>query len=326
MAPGKRSRREYESFAESVGRLRRRTRLKLGIVGAGAIGTLFAATLAPHARTVVLVRDEAARIAIARRADLAPAQETVALSAATSEPSDLAGVDFVLVAVKAFATAGALARLRGALGAQTPIVSLQNGILQVEHIEAALGTRPIALAPTTEGGTLVAPGAMRRIGRGMTTLGWARGRAGGDLRPLRDLLVASGLHARIVEPVEPHVWAKLIANAAINALTAAAGLPNGAVSTEPELRRRAAAIAREAAAVAAAEGVDLPFDDAVAHVYAVAAATAENRSSMLQDLERGRPTELEAINGAISRLGRLRGIPTPENDRVADEVRARASA
>ena len=303
-----------------------RSPLKIGVVGAGAIGTLFAASLAPYAQVSVLVRDEATRLAIERRSDLAREPETLQVRTAYSEPRAFAGVDAVFVAVKTGATVAALAPLRDVLDAGTAVVSLQNGILQVAHIEAALGARPIVLAPTTEGGILVAPGTMRRVGRGMTTLGWARDRSGGDLRPLRDLLIAASLHARIVDPVEPHVWAKLIANAAINPLTATAGVPNGAIATDPVLRERAAAIAREAAALAAAEGVVLPFEDPVAHAYAVAAATAENRSSMLQDLERGRTTELEAINGELSRLGRLHGIPTPENDRAADEVRARANA
>jgi 2-dehydropantoate 2-reductase len=299
---------------------------RLGIVGAGAIGTLFAASLAPHAHVSVLVRDEATRLAIERRSELARDRETLELREASADPRDFAKLDYVFVAVKTVATIEALAPLRRVLDAGTPVVSLQNGILQVAHIEAALGARPIVLAPTTEGGILIAPGAMRRVGRGMTTLGWARDRSGGDLRALRDLLIAASLHARIVDPVEPHVWAKLIANAAINPLTATAGVPNGAIATDPVLRERAAAIAREAAALAAAEGVVLPFQDPVAHVYAVSAATDRNRSSMLQDLERGRPTELEAINGELSRLGRLHRIPTPENDRAADEVRARANA
>ncbi len=274
----------------------------------------------------MLVRNEATRLAIGRRGGLARDTALLALAEAGSDPRDLEGVEVLIVAVKAFATRDALAPLRAVLAPATPVVSLQNGILQVAQIEEALGIRPIALAPTTEGGVLVAPGAMQRVGRGMTTLGWARERAGGDLRPLRDLLIASSLHARIVDPIEPHLWAKLIANAAINPLTATAGVSNGAIATDPQLRERAGAIAREAAAVAAAEGVVLPFDDPVAHVYAVAVATAENRSSMLQDLERKRPTELEAINGALSELGRRHGIATPENDRAANEVRARANA
>ena len=272
------------------------------------------------------MRDEATRLAIARRGGLAHDPSLLALDEATSDPRELEGIDALFVAVKSFATSAALAPLRAVLEPQTPVISIQNGILQVAQIEDALGQRPIALAPTTEGGILVAPGAMRRVGSGMTTIGWARDRAGGDLRPLRDLLIASSLHARIVEPIEPHLWAKLIANAAINPLTATAGVPNGAIATDPRLRERAGRIAREAAAVAVAEGIALPFDDPAEHVYAIALATSENRSSMLQDLERGRPTELEAINGAIGELGRRHGIPTVENDRAANEVRARANA
>jgi len=274
----------------------------------------------------VLVRDASARLAIERRRGLAPDTTLLAVSDVTDDPAELREAGVIFVAVKTYATLEALRPLRAVLPAATPIVSLQNGLLQVAQIGEALGATRIVLAPTTEGGVSAGPGAVRRVGRGMTTLGWARERGSGDLQALRDLLIASGLHARVVDPIEPYVWAKLIANAAINPLTAIARVSNGTIAVDGTLRARAERIAREAAALAAAEGVTLPFADPVAHVLAVARATAENRSSMLTDLERGRPTEIEAINGVLSALGRRHGIATPEIDRVADEVRAAARA
>ena len=298
----------------------------VGVVGAGALGTIFSVSLGAQTAVRVLTRDRAAAEAIERRAQLAPG-DALQLTAATHDAATFADVDVVIVAVKANHTVSALRPLRPVIRAETTIVSIQNGILAAQHIAEALGNvHSVALGPTTEGGIVLGPGNVRRIGRGMTTLGWARGRGSGDLAPLRDLLIASGLHARIAAPIEPHVWAKLIANAAINPLTAIARVPNGAVAEDPELRERAAAIARETAEVAAAHDVTLPFDDPVAHVIAVARATAENRSSMLQDLERGRPTEIDAINGAIAELGRTLGIPTPHNERAFDEVRRHTNA
>jgi 2-dehydropantoate 2-reductase len=120
-------------------------------------------------------------------------------------------------------------------------------------------------------------------------------------------------------------WRKLAVNAAINALTALAGLPNGALLDDPVLAADMAAAAREVGAVAAAAGVDLGADPAEL-ARAVARATAANRSSMLQDLARGAPTEVDAIQGEVLRLGRRLGVPTPVNERLWRAVRSREAA
>jgi len=234
----------------------------------------------------------------------------------------------VLVAVKTYDTVAALQSLRGVLRADAPIVSLQNGLEAVVHITNALGSsRPIALAPTTEAAYRDPAGAAHRVGRGATTLGWAAERGGNfDLEALAALLRKAGLDAHVAAPIEPYVWAKLVVNAALNPITALVGKPNGYVAENVAAAALAAALAREAAAVAAAEGVRLPFNDAAEYVLEVARATAPNRSSMLQDIERKRPTEIDAINGAIVRRGRALGVPTPENVRMLDEVRSFAKA
>jgi 2-dehydropantoate 2-reductase len=143
---------------------------------------------------------------------------------------------------------------------------------------------------------------------------------------LAELFRAAGLAAEVADPIEPHLWAKLVVNAAINPVTALARRPNAYVFEDPSAAARAGALAREAAAVAAAAGITLPYPDPVAYVGDVVRATAANRSSMLQDLERGRPTEIDAINGEVLRLGRELGVATPENERVLDEVRRAAGA
>ena len=237
-------------------------------------------------------------------------------------------VEAVLVAVKAQDTIAALQALRDVLPAATPIVTLQNGLDAVVDIERALGKRSaLALAPTTEAALLLEPGYVRHTGVGLTTLGWAAARDGGSwLDEFAARLQRSGLAATVVRPIESHVWAKAVVNAAINPLGALAGAPNGALLERPELALRLFAIAREAEAVARAAGIELPFDDAAVYVADVVRATAANRSSMLQDIERGRPTEIEQIDGAIVRAARPLGVAVPETARVLDEVRARTKA
>jgi 2-dehydropantoate 2-reductase len=280
---------------------------------------LFAAALGRGDDVTVLARDASRELII----DGERARAEV-----SADPARLRACGAVLIAVKTYATEAALAACAPHLDPGALLVSLQNGLEQRAMIEAALGTaRPILLAPTSEAATLLATGGVRRVGAGSTTLGWAS-----DVRDERRraaLLEAfgrAGLAVRFAEPIEPHVWAKAIVNAALNPVTALAGVVNGEVLASPALLRRALTLGAEAYAVARAEGVTLPFADAAAEIEAVARASAANRSSMLQDLECGRPTEIDAINGAIVRRGRARGVATPENERIVDEVRARARA
>jgi 2-dehydropantoate 2-reductase len=230
--------------------------------------------------------------------------------------------------VKTHATFAALAPLRDVLAPAVPIVSLQNGLDTDVEIERALGPRSaLALAPTTEAALLLEPGVVQHTGRGRTMLGWVHGRDGGAwLDTFAALLQAAGLEASVVAPIEPYVWAKAIVNAAVNPLTALARVPNGELLERPELARRLFAIVREGAAVAAAAGIALPFDDPVAYATGIVRASATNRSSMLRDVERGGPTEIEAIAGALVRYARRCGVAVPETERVLDEVRDRMKA
>ena len=139
---------------------------------------------------------------------------------------------------------------------------------------------------------------------------------------LADLFIACGLPAEMSDDLDALVWGKLIVNAGINALTALLRVPNGALATTPEARALAEQAACEAVAVAQARGVRLREPDPVAHVLAVAQATGANRSSMLQDVLRGSPSEIATINGAIVREGRRLGVPTPVNDLLTALVQA----
>ena len=310
--------------------------MRVLVVGAGAIGTLVAFSLAAEHDVRVAVRDAETANAIRERGgvvlDGASPRAVVAVPFASCSSAvanvDVANVDVAIVAVKTYATVAALAPLRSSLDPSVPIVSFQNGVAAVDQVECALGARrAIALAPTTEAATLVRAGEARRTAHGLTSIGWARGRdAGLSLEPLAAALTTAGLAAGVAAPIEPAVWGKLVVNAAINPVTALAGVANGVLPERPELWERACRAAHEAAAVARALGVRLPFDDPCAAVAAVARATAANRSSMLQDLERGRETEIEEISGAIVACARALGIPVPETASLRDEVRARAKA
>jgi 2-dehydropantoate 2-reductase len=133
------------------------------------------------------------------------------------------------------------------------------------------------------------------------------------MTPLADLLTQAGFVMDPVEDVQGLLWGKLVINAAINPLTALLEVPNGALLESPSLMEVIVGAAEETAAVAAALSVKLPFADPGAQVMDVARSTGENSSSMLQDIRRGAPTEIEAISGAIVREGERAGISTPIN-------------
>jgi 2-dehydropantoate 2-reductase len=130
---------------------------------------------------------------------------------------------------------------------------------------------------------------------------------------MESLLAAAGFEVRIAPGVTALLWGKLVVNAAINPLTALLRVPNGALLERPTTRALLAETASEAAAVAAAQNVTLPYPDPVAMVTSVAQRTAANRSSMLQDVLRGAPTEIDAINGAVVRTAEQLGVPAPIN-------------
>jgi 2-dehydropantoate 2-reductase len=130
------------------------------------------------------------------------------------------------------------------------------------------------------------------------------------------------LPAELSDDLDALVWGKLVVNAGINALTALLRVPNGALAANMPARALMASAIAEAAAVAQARGTALPYADPLAHTLAVAHATGANHSSMLQDVLRGSPTEIDAINGAVVREGLRLGVPTPVNSFLTDLMRA----
>lgn len=209
-----------------------------------------------------------------------------------------------LVLTKSGRTAGVAERLAGCLHAEGTALSLQNGLGNLEVLAARLGAQRVEAGATTLACTLLGPGSIRPAGHGEVVLGQPT---------FLELLGQAGISVRLHPDVDGLLWSKLVINAGINAVGAVFGLPNGELLRHPEARQRMRRGAREAAAVALARGVKLPVEDVVAAVEEVAFRTRTNRSSMLQDLDRGLPTEVDAINGAVVRLGRRAGVPTPTN-------------
>ncbi len=306
--------------------------MRILVFGAGAIGSLFGARLAAAGHAVTLVgrpeqvraiRDAGLQI-VGERAGLfrLPAETTIP----PAPPPDA-----ILLAVKSFDLEAA----SGAIGRQwadpIPLLLPQNGWGIERTVRRALaaaggpGDATVVLRFVhSVPATLEAPGVVRAAGTGTLVVPAPRGPGAEAVGTLLALLGSMGY------PVEPRadfdraLWEKLLVNAAINPVTADHGIPNGRLVDDP-FRGQALALLEEARRAAELSGIRIPADEAERRLWSVVRSTAANRSSMLQDLERGRPTEIEAISGALVEIARSHGERLPHTERVLGRIRARTA-
>jgi 2-dehydropantoate 2-reductase len=241
---------------------------------------------------------------------------------ASSAPQHLEPVDVVLLCVKSYDVAASLAFCRPLLGEHTLVVFLQNGISHLGMLDH-LGQATAAFGTTTEGATLLGRGHVRHAGSGVTYLGFlqpADDRGVRLLEQTRAVFAAGGLQVQASGNVLARIWAKLFINVGINALTATLACKNGELLTIPGINERMQTAVDEAMQIARAEGVEV-MDDPYRATRIVCSKTAENVSSMLQDVRNRRRTEIDAINGAIVAKGLHYGIKTPENDLLCRQVK-----
>jgi 2-dehydropantoate 2-reductase len=239
----------------------------------------------------------------------------------SSDPVACRGARFALVLVKSWQTQRTAGMLAECLADDGVALTLQNGLGNLEVLRAALGSERAALGVTTMGATLIGPGAVRLGGSGPTYVA-EHPRLEAHLGRLRQ----AGFAVEVEEDLAAVQWGKLAVNAGINPLTALLRVANGALVEDDHARAILGEAAREAASVATALGVRLPYRDAGAQAEEVARRTAANRSSMLQDILRGAPTEIDAINGAVAEAGERLRVPTVVNRTLWRLVRAAAAA
>jgi 2-dehydropantoate 2-reductase len=298
---------------------------RIGVVGPGALGCLFAGLLALAGHDVRLLGRRREQTEALRRDGVTVERDGEARRAAvcaSTDPTSLGPIDVAIVVVKATDTAEAASSLPALLGPDAPAVSLQNGLGNVEALTAVLGADRVLGGVSSQGATTLGVGHVRHAGFGPTSLAEARGGLTERVQTIAAVLDRAGLNARAYPDAAPLIWGKLIANAAINPLGALLRCQNGQTWERPASRELFVGLAREAGDVARALAVTLPFDDPAAHAEGVARVTFGNRNSMLQDVENHRRTEIGAINGAVARLGAEHGVPTPLNATIATLIRA----
>lgn len=298
--------------------------VRIGVIGAGAMGCLYGAYLSRVTEVVLFDLWEAHVEAMRKEGlvleELDGSQERFHLPA-TTEVGEVGKIDVALVFVKSHQTAWAAEVAQAVLQPEGIAVTLQNGVGNREVLAQAVGEERVVQGVTSHGATLLGPGRVRHAGCGPTYLALSS-TTSGWVQQLAELFRAAGLEVHLSQDLDELIWGKLLINVGINALTAILRVPNGQLVEIPPAREVMGLAVQEAAAVTGALGIRLPYPDPVARAEEVCRATAANRSSMLQDVLRGSPTEIDVINGAIVRQGERLGLPTPVNKMLTLLVKA----
>ncbi len=308
--------------------------MRIVVFGAGAVGSLFGARLSTAGHAVLLIARPAHARAISGHGLRVDGRTTgrFRVKAATRLPAG-ARADAVVLTVKARALRRAARAVARRFRSPVPVLLIQNG-LGIEALARAGLTdagwphaeRWVVRGITSFGVTLAGPGRIVHAGEGEIVLPADPAPASGPALRLLERVVADARFAHRRAPrFAREVWRKVLVNAAVNPVTADHAVRNGAL-LRPPLRDEARRLLREAQAVAGAEGFRFPDAEADRDLDRVLRATARNRSSMLQDLDRGHPTEIGSISGALVRVGARHGLRLPATRRALRRIRLRERA
>ncbi|MEZ4520408.1 MAG: 2-dehydropantoate 2-reductase [Thermomicrobiales bacterium] len=300
------------------------------VLGGGAMGGLFGAKLHLAGHSVHLFDIWQEHVERIQRDGLVVEEvdgtrEKVQLAAIYSEPSAIADADLVLVEVKSYDTFDALTSVREWLPQDAFVLSLQNGVGNLEEMRRALPDHDrIIVGTTAQGSNVVEAGHILRTGAGPTEIGDPRDeQETANLQEIAKMFSESAIPMSVAPDVMPAIWAKLAANAAINPTSALTGLRNGELPGAPGMPEIYTAIVNELVEVMDVLGIERIKDDYVGYAEFVMEVTATSYSSMLQDVRNRRRTEIDAINGAVARFGQEHGVDTPINRMIATLVSQR---
>jgi 2-dehydropantoate 2-reductase len=296
--------------------------IRVAVLGAGAVGCFFGGMLARAGHKVTLigrpVHVEAFK-ARGLRFEGLKFDEQVVVKAST-EATAVRGCRLVLFCVKSTDTEDAAAQMAPFLDAGALVVNLQNGVDNTERIQARVA-QPVIPAVVYVATEMAGPGHLKHHGRGDLVIGDLGGAVPADaLAQVQQWLQAAGVPVVVSGNVAGELWAKLVVNCAYNALSAIAQLPYGKMIEGPGIRDVMRDVVQETLAVAKASGVVMA-PDMLERTYQIAEAMPTQFSSTAQDLARGKPTEIEHLNGFVVRRGAALGVPTPANRALTALVR-----
>jgi 2-dehydropantoate 2-reductase len=311
--------RTFGGLAEGAGQMR------VAVLGSGAMGSIFGAGLSQSGAEVVFFD---------RRADVVKAinRDGLRLSGvlgdftlklpATADPAAIGAVDVALVTVDANATAEVARVAEACLKPDGFALTLQNGIGNWEALAERLGVGRVLAGSTFNSGAGIGPGRVAHTNLGPSWIGELDGRISERAEDIAQKFEAAGLPFEVVANVQGVVWSKFVHNCAINPIAAVTGLRSGEIARNAAAAEMLTRVLDEVLKIVAAEGVSLPEADPVGHIRDHC-WERYNRPSMLQHIESGRATEIDALNGALVKRAKAHGIAVPANEMIVLAVKAR---
>jgi 2-dehydropantoate 2-reductase len=284
--------------------------IQVAVLGAGAVGCFFGGMLARAGHRVTLIGRPVHVDAIARnglRFEAKTFSENIKAEASTSAEA-VRGAKLVLFCVKSTDTDAAAAQIAPHLAPDAVVVNLQNGVDNTERIQAVV-KNPVVPAVVYVATEMAGPGHLKHHGRGDLVIGSPYAEANLEIK---NRFEAAGVPVVISDNVDGELWAKLVVNCAYNAVSAITQLPYGKMIQGAGVRELMRDVVEETLAVAKALGVKMA-PDMLERTYRIAEAMPSQFSSTAQDLARGKPTEIDHLNGYVVRQGAALGVPTPAN-------------
>ena len=305
--------------------------MKIAIYGTGAMGSVYAGLFREAGHEVWAVDPWAAHIAAINASGLqldgASGNRRVEGIKAATEFAEAGACDLIVIATKAAGVGPAARAIAPHLTPDTLVLTIQNGLGAAERIACFMTTENVLLGVADGfGASLKGPGHAHHNAMNLIRIGEIEGGQSDRAETLAALWQNAGFKAQAYADIQQLIWEKFLCNVTFSAACTVFGMTVGELQAHPERWAIALGAMQEAYAIARAEKINLTFDDPVAYVTAFGARMPDARPSMLLDHKAGRPSELDAINGQVPKLGRELGIPTPFNDTLVAVLHQREAA
>ena len=296
--------------------------MNIVIMGAGAIGSLFGAKLSRNNNVILIGRKS--HVDAINKSGLKIQGKTnlnVSIEAFKSAKNAFVAPDLLILAVKSYDTVGAMKSIVPMIGNNTFVMSLQNGLDNIEKIEKFVNRKKIMVCITTHGAIFSKPGFIKHTGIGKTVLGVFDEKNKQQIVTISNIFNKSELKTTISNDIIKDIWIKAIVNSSINPLTALFNCKNGYILENPILEKILDKICEESSNIASSYGIDIDSSSMIRKTKEVIRDTYENHSSMLQSVLNCKKTEIDFINGKLVEIGKKQGNKTTMNEILTYSVK-----